>query len=350
MVDYLIIGQGIAGSVLAWKLLKAGKRVLVINNKLTNQASQVAAGMYNPISGRYLAKTWLADQLFPSMEAFYSEVASMLAVPLLYPQTIFRPFLSHQEQELWLAKPTQEVDTPYVSLADSHYQAADIFNQYGGIIIKQAGHLDVPCFLATIRAYLQANNCYREADFDYNKLQFSRLVRYQDIQAHQLIFCEGAQAKKNPFFSYLPFRLVKGELLTIQLPKKLDRIYNRGVFILPKPNEQAIIGATYDWRDLSIHPTEKAQQVLQARLEKLLRLPYAVVSQKAGIRPATFDRKPWVGLHPDYPQIGIFNGLGTKGVSLAPYLAATFVDYLLDQQALPAPVQLSRVTQKTNML
>ena len=120
-------------------------------------------------------------------------------------------------------------------------------------------------------------------------------------------------------------------------------IYNRGVFVLPQAGNKAIVGATYDREDLSWTPTEKARQVLQARLQRMFKLSYTVQEQWVGIRPATFDRRPLIGLHPQYPQLGIFNGLGTKGVSLAPYLAETFVEHLLSRKPLPPAVRLSRV-------
>jgi glycine oxidase len=346
MIDYLIIGQGLAGSVLAWQLLEAGKRVLVINNRLANQASQVAAGLYNPITGRYLVKTWLADQVFPAMEQFYSQVANKLAVKLLYPKPIFRPFLDAQEREIWTHKALEEDYDPYVSLVNNDYQTDTILNHYGGIVIKQAGYIDVPCFLDTIRVYLQAQHSYQEADFDYGQLRLGTDVQYQAIRAQHIIFCEGAQAKHNPFFKHLPFRLVKGELLTIQLAQDLSFIYNRDLFILPKPGRRAIVGATYDWQDLSVETTIKARQVLETKLNSVFKLPYTVLGQQAGIRPATFDRRPWIGMHLNYPQMGIFNGLGTKGVSLAPYLASRFVDYLLTGKELPDAVRLNRIPSK----
>jgi len=168
-------------------------------------------------------------------------------------------------------------------------------------------------------------------------------VSYQNIKALQVIFCEGPQATKNPFFSTLPFRLVKGELIVVALHQPLEVIYNRRIFVLPQVANQAVVGATYDRQDLSARPTEKARQILEEKLRATFSLAYTVRKQRVGIRPATFDRRPLIGIHPRYPQIGIFNGLGTKGVSLAPYLAKKFVEHLLLQKALPPEVQMSKV-------
>lgn len=345
MFDYIIVGQGIAGSVLVWQLLKARKRVVVINNQHTNQSSQFAAGIYNPITGRNLVKTWLADQLFPTLVHFYEEVATILSAKILYPMPMFRPFLNKQESIIWEKKALEDTYQPFWEEAIGDYQEADIFNQYGGFIIKQAGYVDVSCFLAATRTYLQSKNCYIEADFDYERLQLlsEDSVDYQGIQASKVIFCEGPQVALNPFFNYLPFRFAKGELLKVQLPKPIKVIYNRRVFILPRAGGQALVGASYEWEDLTLHPTEKARQELEDKLRQLIKFPYVVIDQQAGIRPATFDRRPYIGLHPKYPQICIFNGLGSKGISLAPYLAGKFVQHLLYNKELSAEVRLNRV-------
>jgi glycine/D-amino acid oxidase-like deaminating enzyme len=292
----------------------------------------------------------LVGQVFPVMQQFYSQVSDQLAVKLLHPKPIFRPFLDAQEREIWTYKALEEGYDAYVSLVNTDYQADTVLNNYGGVVIKQAGCLDVPCFLDAIRAYLQAQHSYQEADFDYDQLRLGTDVQYQGIRAQYVIFCEGAQAKHNPFFKHLSFRLVKGELLTIQLDQDLAFIYNRTIFILPKPGRQAIVGATYDWQDLSMEATVKARQVLETKLNSLFKLPYTILRQQAGIRPATFDRRPWIGMHPNYPKMGIFNGLGTKGVSLAPYLASRFVDYLLKGQELPDAVRLNRIPSKAKGL
>jgi glycine/D-amino acid oxidase-like deaminating enzyme len=344
MVDFLIVGQGIAGSVLALQLLKRGKRILVINNRKKNSASSAAAGIYNPITGRGMVKTWLAEDLFPYLTNFYEEAEQTLGSKFLHPMPIFRPFLTAQERSEWLLRATIKDYTDFVAkVVGAAYHRENMLCQYGGIVLKQSGYLDVKGFLKATRAYLEAQDAYLETDFWYDHIHLGNYVGYQNIKTCQVIFCEGPQAIKNPFFSTLPFRLVKGELILVALQQPLEVIYNRRVFVLPQVANQAVVGATYDRQDLSLIPTEKARQVLEEKLRNTFNLAYTVCEQRTGIRPATFDRRPLIGLHPQYPQIGIFNGLGTKGVSLAPYFAKVFVEHLLLQKKLPPAVQLSRV-------
>jgi glycine oxidase len=336
MVDFLLVGQGIAGSVLALQLLKHGKRILVINNRKNNIASSVAAGIYNPITGRSMVKTWLAESLFPYLTRFYQEATQTLGAQFLHPMPIFRPFLTAQERTAWLKKTMGENGTNFVEkVAETTFHQENMVYEYGGIVLNQSGYLDVKSFLEATRTYLEAQCAYVEADFLYDHIRLGNHVSYQNIEARQIIFCEGPQAKQNPFFSTLPFRLVKGELILVSLHQPIEIIYNRRIFVLPQTANQAVVGATYDWQDVSLRPTEKARKILEEKLRDTFNFSYTVRHQRVGMRPATFDRRPFIGLH--------FNGLGAKGVSLAPYFAKIFVEHLLLQTELPLEVQLSRV-------
>ena len=60
-VDYLIIGQGLAGSLLAWELIQRRCSVVVVDNGNEN-ASQIAAGLINPITGMRFVKYYSLRQ------------------------------------------------------------------------------------------------------------------------------------------------------------------------------------------------------------------------------------------------------------------------------------------------
>jgi glycine/D-amino acid oxidase-like deaminating enzyme len=342
MIDYIIVGQGLAGSILAWKLIEVGQSVLVINNSATNQASHIAAGIYNPITGRNLVKTWLADQIFPALVAFYTHMEAALSIRILYPTPIWRPFVSEQEKIDYHIRMKATGDQHMHTFFNKPLEEKMLAAPHGGAVIQQAGYVDLPVFLKAMRAYLQARGSYMETDFHYQDVTLTDTVSYQHISAKKLIFCEGSQAVNNPFFKQLPFRLVKGELLTVQLPQPIDHIYARSGFVVPRPHGQAVLGATYHWDTLDTLPTALAKEEIEEKVSKFFLLPYQLISQQAGIRPATFDRRPFIGSHPTYPQVAILNGLGSKGVSLAPYLVDEFVQHLLYGKALHPEVRLDR--------
>lgn len=331
--NYIIVGQGVAGTVLGQTLLKEGKTVLLIDEGLEHATSTIAAGLYNPVVFKRLVKSWMADELIPYMDAFYVEAEKLLKEQFYYKKQIVKLFADNAEKEFWLKKSSEEVGAYLGQPTDLDYLKDDIENPFGAAEVKAAGNLDMATFLKSFRAHFSKNECLLQQKFEYGDLSISeQSVSYQNIDAQKIIFCEGHQTTNNPYFNWLPFKLTKGELLTIELKGNqmipLDKVINKGVFILPVGNNKYKVGATYEWTDLTIHPTEKGKSELIDKLKKVIHVPFDIIDHQAGIRPTVFDRRPLIGLHPKHPALGIFNGMGTKGVMLAPYFAKQFSSFL----------------------
>ena len=71
-----------------------------------------------------------------------------------------------------------------------------------------------------------------------------------------------------------------------------------------------------------------------------------VVRQSCGLRSATSDRLPVMGLHPDHPCLALFNGFGSKGIMWIPSLADSFAAHLLDGDPLGEEIDLLRFTNR----
>jgi glycine/D-amino acid oxidase-like deaminating enzyme len=84
---------------------------------------------------------------------------------------------------------------------------------------------------------------------------------------------------------------------------------------------------------------QEARMELDQKLMELIIIPYRVTAQDWGFRPTTPDRRPILGSMPDSENVVIFNGLGTKGVSLAPYFSAQLCDWLIGSGQNPARSQ-----------
>jgi glycine/D-amino acid oxidase-like deaminating enzyme len=112
--------------------------------------------------------------------------------------------------------------------------------------------------------------------------------------------------------------------------------------VIPLGDNQYRLGATYTWDELDNIPTETGRNNLTEKYQKLMKPSMEILSHQAGVRPATKDRRPFIGMHPEFENIGIFNGLGSKGVSLAPYFAKQFVDFLVYQKELHPEVNINR--------
>ena len=330
-LDYIIVGQGLAGTIFALTLLKHNKSFMVIDEPSLSNASRIAAGLYNPVVFKRLVKSWMADELIPFMDKFYADAEQLLNKKFYFKKQIVKPFAEEQEKVLWIKK-TDEAIGHYLSKDISpDYLNDKIHNPLGSAEVLHAGNLNTTIFLEAARNYFAQHHQLLEEKFDYDQLVVSeKNVVYKTVTAKKIIFCEGYKALKNPYFSWLPFKLTKGEIITVSIPllNELDKVINKGVFILPLGNHLFKVGATYEWADLADVPTNKGKAYLIDKLKKILKVPFEIVDHQAGIRPTVNDRRPLVGIHPQHPALGVFNGMGTKGVMLAPYFADRFFDFL----------------------
>ena len=343
-VEYLLVGQGLAGSILSYQFLQAGKEFLVIDDGNRPSSSAIAAGIFNPITGRKMVKTWLADELFPFLDSFYPQLADFLGVSCYHPLPIYRPFFSIEEQNEWMAKWDEPGYQRFIKSIQSRSYFDDKINDpYGGLEVEGGGYVDLGQLTHAMRRLLNDKSLIYNDFFDWNNIKPAEdKIRYREIEAKNVIFCDGPFFADQHYFSWLPFRPVKGEILTIKSQGLPKTIINRGVFVLPLGDEVFRVGATYDWKDLSWQPTEMAREQIEHKLGSLVNTDYQVLDQKAGVRPATADRRPLIGQHPKWNRIKIFNGFGTKGVSLMPYFAKEFCDSLFKEKEIRVEANINR--------
>lgn len=343
-VDFIIVGQGLAGSILALELLSQNKTVLVIDNAGLSQCSKAAAGIYNPIVFKRLTQSWMTDKTLCAMFEFFKKAEELLNTRLIHPAKIARVFASEQEETLWKKKAVNELSEfvdPKIHSAENEY--AFLKSNYGFVV--ESGFLDVPLFLVQTANYLEHQNSLLNETFTYEDVIVSENeIRYKNIPCDKLIFCEGHLATKNPFFKEIKFKPAKGEVLTIYCEDlQITSIINKDFFILPLPQKHYFkVGATYNWADFTDIPTNEARKMLIEKIESLISIPYTVVSQQAGVRPATIDRRPVIGMHPNHTNIGVFNGFGTKSVMLAPYFAKHFCSFMFLNQELFLDIDVKR--------
>lgn len=348
--DYLIIGHGLAGAILANRLDDLGKDLLVINDSKSNNSSTVAGGLYNPITGRKMVKTWLADQLFPLIEPTYESLERKLNAKFLNKIGIYRPFFSQQEQNDWQGKQADSKFKKYISrITTEPSPVLSVNDPYGGIHLKPAGFVNTKEFLNQSKNYLENRVLFNESVFNEKKLVISdEHCEYEGEKFRRVIFCNGLAAQNSRFFGWLPFNPVKGEVMNLKLEKQPDTIYNRGAFILPIKDTQVKVGATYQHDISNPNPTDEGMALLIEKFKKLSDEHFDIVSTQAGIRPATRDRRPFLGKHPKYEHIYLFNGFGSKGVSLIPFFSKQMVSFLEENIPLFQEVNIERYASHMN--
>jgi len=343
-VDFLLIGQGLAGTVLSHRLLKAGKTLCIIDNAKANRSSRIAAGLYNPITGKKLVKTWNADMLFPEIAPLYLELEEILGKKFFYPKPIYRPFLTIEEQNEWMGYSGEDNFEDYISEVRTKPLFQEVNDPFGGVVLKNSGYVDINTLLDAYQQKMISEGRLLDEEFKEELLEVSpHGVNYKSIRASAIVYVNGLGAMESRFFSFLPFAPVKGEILVIKQSFTPNEIINRGVFRITLPNETHRVGSTYSWHDLEQGPTDRAKNEILEKYEKLILVSEkAIIEHTTGIRPATKDRKPILGKHPDFENVYIFNGLGAKGVSLTPYFSLQMRDLLIFNNEVEKDVNISR--------
>ncbi|MGO4292864.1 NAD(P)/FAD-dependent oxidoreductase [Chitinophaga sp. RAB17] len=338
--DYLIIGQGIAGTMLSWFLLQAGKKVIVIDDAKSNSASRVAAGIINPVSGRRFEPAWMYDTIYPFAKDTYSQLSALLQVPVFTERQLWTVFPSAQMREAFLNKTTVN---DYTELPAALKYEAFLDQPFGAAIVNGAT-VNLRSLLPVYRLYLIEQEALLETHFDMAALEISSTgIIYGDIEADKIIFCDGVATTALSFFKSVKFLPNKGEVLLVKVPGlETTDIIKKGITLVPQENGVFWAGSSFVWDYEDDHPTATQREVLEQRLGQLLKVPYEVVGHLSAVRPSGNDRRPIAGFHPNYPAIGIFNGLGTKGCSLAPFMAAHFRDVLVANAPLMPEIALQR--------
>ena len=327
-IDYLIIGQGLAGSLLAWELMQRGCNVVIVDNGLES-ASQVAAGLINPVTGMRLVKSTDVDRLLPAAKQYYAQLAEVFQQDFYIEKPMLRLLRSEKELTHCVKRLADPDYSDYLGAITPPESSA---SPYGVLQQKQTGYLLTRPLLSCLKDFFIERGCYRSAVVDYQDIQLQPTLRWQDINFKQIIFCEGHQATKNPWFSWLPFQPVKGEILTLQHQSSLpDNIMNFGDWLIPLDSRHIRVGATFDRENLDTKPTEFGKNALLNALKTIpVDLTQAIlINHQAQIRPCTLDKQPFLGHHPHHPQLAIFNGFGAKGSLQIPWFCRQFADALL---------------------
>lgn len=344
--DFIIAGSGLAGITLAHTLHQQGYTFRIISQPDLSQCSLVAAGIYNPVVFYRMTKSYMADLVLPFAMNFYRDAETVLNKQLLYPNTVAKMFASLQEQQLWESRREEGVG-PYLGEINNDFiNDAAIRATQGMGLIKGSGNVDCPAYIEASLEYFKT--AFIREEFEYDKIVFKETtIEYKNFTARKIIFCEGHLISKNPFMEAIILKPVKGEILMIKfeesLPKTLSTyIFSKKSYLLPIEDDIYLVGATYDWNDISDTISETALEELTKNIRDITSIPFTVLSQHAGVRPAANDRRPILGVLPRYPQLAVFNGLGTKGVMLAPYFANELLQNICNETVLHKEVDVKR--------
>lgn len=344
--DYIIVGQGISGTLLSWQLIKEGYRVLVFD-QYKMSSSRVASGLINPVTGKRWVTTWMFEELLPIAEQNYTQFGRELGLNIWNEYLMIHMFKFEETAQFFRNRLAQ--NAPHLEWFNDIAIWNNYFNYHGPIgAIQPCFMVNLPDLLDRWREKLKLINSLNENSFDWNKCNLDgKHVIYENYSANKIIACEGALSSLHSNFKSLPFSYNKGEVLIVSIPDlPKNFLYAHEFKLLPWKDGLFWLGASFEWNYENELPTPNFKVRATQWLQQILNLPFTIVDHLAATRPSVIDYRPIVGAHPMYQNLLILNGTGTKGCLQAPYLSNCLKDYLLYNKPLPESIDIKRFQKK----
>ncbi|NQX86174.1 MAG: FAD-dependent oxidoreductase [Flavobacteriaceae bacterium] len=342
-VDYIVVGSGLAG-ILFCQRLKENKKTFVVIDDASQTASKVAGGLYNPVILKRFTPVWNAQTQLDLALPIYKQMEKEFDMNLDYKIPIYRLFASIEEQNNWFVAADRPRLNKYLDTTIQRLSNPAIRAAFGYGRVNDTGRIDTIKLIKAFQAQQKSLGQFMDASFDYEGIKIKDTgICYKSIEAKYIVFAEGYGLKQNPYFNHLPLNGTKGELLVIHAPNlNIDFVLKSSVFIIPLGNALYLLGATYEWNDKSNNTTPAAKSELLNKVKSFLQCEFTVEHQIAGIRPTVIDRRPLIGAHKQHKRLFVLNGLGTRGVMIAPYAAKQLYDYIELQKDLDPEVDIRR--------
>lgn len=339
----LIIGQGLAGTALAWHLWRRGIPFLIVDADEANTSSKVAAGLITPISGMRLNLGWRVAELIPAARAFYRELEEKLGCRFYHEVPHIRWFREQREVLLWEKRRMEPAYQPWFEQDSQQIDSPIFHNELGGFVQRGCGWLNTNAYLNASRQFFQGQQCWKVGRVDEQNLSVTnQQVSWQDESFSHVVFCQGWQAGKGHWFPDLRFNCARGVITSFRplLPIPQRHIYNRNGWISPDGESDASwrAGSTYEF-DFN-RPPEASLPEIREKLQDLLKIDFELSAPRSAVRPIIRQRNAVLGTHPMHRHLAVFNGLGSKGAMKSPLLAEWLVAHLFDHQPLPTEVDV----------
>lgn len=337
---FLIIGGGLAGTTLAWRLHERGLPFLIVDRDEPLTSSKVAAGLVTPITGMRLSLSWRFGQLYPEALAFYRGLESKLGTRFYHEVPIVQLLASEKAVTQWQKRRDQPEVQPYLKAPEPGPLVNDtIFaNLHGGFVQQHSGWLDTATFLSASQHYFESLGSWQRGELTPDEVA-SRIGK----DFTHAIFCIGWEAARHHWFDWVPFQSARGTVLQVSADTGGEtRVVNNGCWLLPRGDGSLRVGPTYELNfDQPNTPAPETIAALETRLRGLLKTRYDITGSQTGVRPIIARREALIGTHPARPGIAFLNGLGSKGVLRAPWVARQLTEHLLDGKPIEPELDLA---------
>lgn len=339
-VDYIIVGDGYAALFFAHRLLLNNKSFIIFSEG-KKSASQISAGIINPVVLKKFTTFWLAQEQIDFLKLSLKEIESYTGENYLIDSPIHRIFHDENEQKLWLKKSGNEELKNFLDENFDHLNG--VKNDFHTGMVNQSARLNVKGFFAGLLTYLENKGNLIKEKFDYSEIDTSNSI-YKDFSFKNILFCEGMGVKENPYFSEIAVIPNKGHHIRVKLSESIpqDITIKKKHFLFPLENDLHFYGGTYDREQMHHEIDNSAVEQLQKGLSEFYTADFEIKEVYFGFRPTVKDRRPILGRHSQHSNFYVFNGLGARGILNGCYFSKTLFDYIEENIPLPKEISIDR--------
>jgi glycine/D-amino acid oxidase-like deaminating enzyme len=344
--DFLIVGGGLAGTTLAWYLCMHGCSFMLYTFPTKGEASKVAGGVWNPVAMKRVNPGWKMHECLNELGFFSKFVENQLSKKIYHHQKIVHPFFHHEEKFFWENRLSRHPELrEEVILHSGNGKPGEGYENYAEI--QHGGWMNVKKYLEASHDFFASANSFKKNYFNYDRLKMNDgFFEYDGLVFKHVVFCEGWRVNENPFFTFVKLNPAKGEELILKTRNEKfnlnGNIINKKIILREDDHKHFVAGSTFSWDILDDRPTQEARGEILSKLSEISDVIFEVVEQRAGVRPATHDRRPVAGEHPKIKNMYILNGFGSKGVLLSPYMCRELINFIQHNKPLPEEVRLAR--------
>lgn len=327
----LIVGQGIAGTCLAWEAERQGLDFTIIDQGSSNSASAVSSGIMNPITGRNFVKSWMTDDFMRVGIETYEAMSHRYDEKLIHAAPMIRHIATIEIENVWDSKVLQEGYSEHMLNGPATEKYENVLNGLHALgTVLSSKRVDVAKLLKLNRDRWIGEGRLIEDSFLEEALEIRKSeIFFRNESYDAVVFARGWKGGESSLFRTDAYRPAKGEVLLVRIPNmSSEYIIKFSKFIVPQGEDLFWIGTTWQW-EFENQETESAKSAeLEDFLNTFLKLEFKILIRKAGVRPATKYRRPLIGSHPGHPNVFLCNGLGTKGVTMAPYWTRMIIEHI----------------------
>lgn len=325
-VDFIIVGQGIGGTLLSYELMQLGATVKIIDALNYQSASWISGAAIHPISKKHFTTDQARIDRFDYAIQAYNGLSKLIDYDMFTKESLFYFFKDGVEEETFNDSSNNYEHLKIVSKQEANSIETYFNTPYNFGKIQPVIQINAVALLTAYRNYLLAHHQLLEETFDFNELKvLENGIKYKDIKAQKIIFATGVSQKLQPYFNQLPFTENRGECLLVNIPDlPQSAIYHGPTRLIPRGGTQFWCGSNYIWEASERLPNPQWRKTQFELLNDWIKVPFEIISHQFAARPTAAGQTPFIGLHPEMKSIGIFNGLGTKGFTDGPYWAHQF--------------------------